>query len=29
MFVIIGIVVVFACVVGGYVAMDGKLGVLW
>jgi chemotaxis protein MotA len=29
MFVIIGIVVVFACVLGGYVAMGGKLGVLW
>ena len=28
MFVIIGIVVVFACVLGGYVAMGGKLGVL-
>jgi len=29
MFVIIGIVVVFACVLGGYVAMGGKIGVLW
>ena len=29
MFVIIGIVTVFACVLGGYVAMGGKIGVLW
>jgi len=29
MFVIIGIVTVFACVLGGYVAMGGKLAVLW
>lgn len=29
MFVIVGIVLVFACVLGGYVAMGGKLGVLW
>lgn len=29
MFVIIGIVVVFACVLGGYAAMGGKLFVLW
>jgi len=29
MFVIIGIVMVFACVLGGYVAMGGKLFVLW
>jgi chemotaxis protein MotA len=29
MFLIIGAVVVFACVLGGYVAMGGKLGVLW
>ena len=29
MFVIIGIVVVFASVLGGYAAMGGKLGVLW
>jgi chemotaxis protein MotA len=29
MFLIIGVVVVFACVLGGYVAMGGKLGVLW
>lgn len=29
MFVIIGIVTVFVCVLGGYVAMGGKLAVLW
>tara|TARA_R110000787_G_scaffold103274_8_gene209825 strand:- start:671 stop:1534 length:864 start_codon:yes stop_codon:yes gene_type:complete len=29
MFVIIGTVVVFACVLGGYMAMGGKIGVLW
>ena len=29
MFLIIGIVVVFACVLGGYMAMGGKIGVLW
>ena len=29
MFVIIGIVMVFAWVLGGYVAMGGKLFVLW
>jgi chemotaxis protein MotA len=29
MFVIIGAVFVVACVLGGYVAMGGKLGVLW
>ncbi|MEX2455355.1 MAG: flagellar motor stator protein MotA [Rhodospirillaceae bacterium] len=29
MFLIIGIVIVFACVLGGYVAMGGKLAVLW
>ena len=29
MFVIIGIVMVFACVLGGYVAMGGKLFILW
>lgn len=29
MFVIICIVVVFAGVLGGYIAMGGKLGVLW
>ena len=29
MFVIAGIVLVFACVIGGYVAMGSKLGVLW
>jgi chemotaxis protein MotA len=29
MFVIIGIVVVFSCVLGGYVGMGGKLFVLW
>lgn len=29
MFVIIGIVIVFACVLGGYMAMGGKIGVLW
>jgi len=28
MFVIVGIVLVFACVLGGYVTMGGKLGVL-
>ncbi len=29
MFVIVGSVVVFACVLGGYAAMGGKLYVLW
>ena len=29
MLVIAGLVLVFACVIGGYVAMAGKLGVLW
>lgn len=29
MFLVIGSIVVFACVLGGYVAMGGKLGVLW
>ncbi len=29
MFVIVGLVVVFGCVAGGYAAMGGKLGVLW
>ena len=29
MFVIIGIVTVFVCVLGGYVAMGGKLAALW
>ncbi len=29
MFLIIGIVVVFACVLGGYMAMGGKIAVLW
>lgn len=29
MFVIIGIITVFACVLGGYAAMGGKLAVLW
>lgn len=29
MFVLIGIVVVIGCTFGGYVAMGGKLGVLW
>lgn len=29
MFLIIGSIVVFACVLGGYSAMGGKLGVLW
>jgi chemotaxis protein MotA len=29
MFVIIGSVIVILCVIGSYVAMGGKLGVLW
>jgi chemotaxis protein MotA len=29
MFVIVGSIVVFVCVLGGYTAMGGKLGVLW
>ena len=29
MFVIIGLVIVLACVLGSFVAMGGKLGVLW
>jgi chemotaxis protein MotA len=29
MFVIIGIVMVFACILDGYVAIGGKLFVLW
>ena len=29
MFVIVGAIVVVGCVLGGYTAMGGKLGVLW
>jgi chemotaxis protein MotA len=29
MLILIGSVVIFACVLGGYVAMDGHLAVLW
>ena len=29
MFLIVGTITVFACVLGGYMAMGGKLGVLW
>ena len=29
MFVIVGSIVVTICVLGGYMAMGGKLGVLW